>query len=83
MVAETDVCGSVAGSPGRPVEVLDNFMQVPARCVAAGTLVPAEQGPEPSCGSVHSATTLQRDSNNPRIFIVGQLFAKKTEKNLT
>ena len=31
MVAETDVCDSVAGSPGRPDEVLDKDMQVAAR----------------------------------------------------
>ena len=53
MAAETDVCGSEAGSPGKPDEVL-------ARWGAAGTLAPGEHGSMPSFGSAHSATTLQR-----------------------
>ena len=35
MVAETDVCDSVAGYPGRPDEVLDKDMPVAARCGVA------------------------------------------------
>ena len=35
MVAETDVCDSVAGSPRRPDEVLNKNMQVAARCGVA------------------------------------------------
>jgi len=63
MVADTDVCDSVAGSPGRPDEVLDKDMQVPARCGAAGTLTPGEHGSESSFGSAHSEITSGRRCN--------------------
>ena len=53
-MGDEDAIASLAASPGRPTEVLDRDMQVPATCGSAGTCVPAEHGCELLAESSHS-----------------------------
>ena len=67
-MGDEDAIASLAASPGKPTEVLDRDMQVPATCGSASTYVPAEHGGELSAESSHSPNTALNNTQKEKHF---------------